>query len=180
VKDEDREVHLEADIPAPSSAPAPDSWISDPNEDGQWAQGPQEASREGSQSPDGVAAPISDERLRTRQDFQLLFDQNRSFRGTYLVLLTRSNGLDRARCAFVASKRTGGAVVRNRCRRILREAYRQVRPQALIRGWDIALIARPPCKNAFSRDIVEELVKLYAEAGLLRTPPLRDAEPRVV
>jgi ribonuclease P protein component len=172
-------VHLEADIPASFAEAPSDPWFSHSYEDGQRTQGPQEAARQGSEPPDRLAKPGPDERLRTRQDFQRLFtSSSRSLRGSYVVLLIRGNGLDSARCAFVASKRIGGAVVRNRCRRIMREAYRVLRPHVALSGWDIALIARPPCRDARSRQIVEDLAPLYREAGLMEAPPAPAPEPK--
>ncbi|HEX2524719.1 MAG TPA: ribonuclease P protein component [Geminicoccus sp.] len=44
---------------------------------------------------------------------------------------------------FTASRKVGGAVVRNRSKRRLRAIVRELVPQAKIEGTDIVLIARP-------------------------------------
>lgn len=56
-----------------------------------------------------------------------------------LVLRLSANGLERSRFCFVASKRVGNAVVRNRVKRRLREVVRKsdCRP-----GWDAIIMAR--------------------------------------
>jgi ribonuclease P protein component len=51
------------------------------------------------------------------------------------------------RFAVAAGKRLGGAVVRNRIKRRLREAIRQVYPQ-LAPGYDVIVIARAPIIEA--------------------------------
>lgn len=69
--------------------------------------------------------------------------------------------------AFVASRRIGGAVVRNRARRILREAWRELEPQAR-EGNDFVLVARDGVRGARTQELVTEmselLPKMQAEA----------------
>jgi len=57
------------------------------------------------------------------------------------VLCATENGLDRSRFGFVASKRIGGAVVRNRVKRLMSEAVR-LQCDLVRAGWDVVLIAR--------------------------------------
>lgn len=47
-----------------------------------------------------------------------------------------------ARIGFTASKKVGGAVVRNRAKRRLRALVDAVAPERARRGWDYVLIAR--------------------------------------
>lgn len=65
------------------------------------------------------------------------------------------------RLVFVAGKRLGGAVVRNRSKRVMRELVR--RSTADISGWDLALVARRATASAAP----DALDRAYAEA--LRT-----------
>jgi ribonuclease P protein component len=61
--------------------------------------------------------------------------------------------------AVVAARRIGGAVQRNRARRILREAWRQVPPQVRDTS-DAVLVAREAIRDAKTQDLVAEMEQL--------------------
>lgn len=67
--------------------------------------------------------------------------------------------------AFVAGRRVGGAVVRNRARRVLREAWRAVAPE-IRPDVDVALVARADIRGAGTEELVTEMRELVARAGL--------------
>ena len=61
--------------------------------------------------------------------------------------------------AVVATRRVGGAVERNRAKRILREAWRQVSPQ-VTGDIDAVLMAREAIRGATTQDLVSEMTEL--------------------
>jgi ribonuclease P protein component len=61
--------------------------------------------------------------------------------------------------AVVAARRVGTAVDRNRARRILREAWRQVSPQ-VTGDFDAVLVAREGIRGATTQDLVSEMIDL--------------------
>ncbi len=67
---------------------------------------------------------------------------------------------------FVTSKRVGGAVVRNRVRRRLREIVRR-HQHALRRGIWLVVIARPPAARATYRALEDEWLRLAKRAFIL-------------
>jgi ribonuclease P protein component len=82
-----------------------------------------------------------------------------------VVYLARGSGPPRG--AWVAGRRVGGAVHRNRARRILREAWGRVVPQVQD-GWRAVLVARQPILTAGAADMVEEVGGLLGRAGALK------------
>lgn len=81
------------------------------------------------------------EHLRRPADFQAVYDRRRSAADGTLVIYAKENGLPHSRLGLSVSKKFGGAVVRNRIRRLMREAYRLCRDD-LATGYDIVLIPR--------------------------------------
>jgi ribonuclease P protein component len=65
-------------------------------------------------------------------------------------VLALPNALGRDRLGVVASKKIGGAVVRNRAKRRIREIFRSTKPQATEsrRGYDLVVIARQDLPRA--------------------------------
>ena len=70
------------------------------------------------------------------------------------------------RAGFVTSKRVGGAVVRNRVRRRLREIVRKHQHDVRTGVW-IVLIARPAAANATQRALEDEWLRLAKRALIL-------------
>lgn len=69
------------------------------------------------------------------------------------------------RAAFVASRKVGGAVARNRARRIMREAWRGIAPR--VGRTDAVLVARPDIVGATTDELVEEVEEVLARAGVI-------------
>ena len=114
-------------------------------------------------------------RLRRRKEFDVVFQQGRTWANELLVLRSLPNQLDHNRYGFVTSKRLGGAVVRNRVRRRLREALRSLPVRA---GWDVVISARLPAAQSDFHELKEALVDLLTSARMLNQDiPLREAHP---
>jgi ribonuclease P protein component len=64
--------------------------------------------------------------------------------------------------AVIAGKRIGGAVQRNRARRVLRAAWKEV--GALAPAHDAVLVARTGIRGASTQDLVSDLTELMAGA----------------
>lgn len=104
-------------------------------------------------SPEGPAgmagSDIDDQRLRRRErltlsrDFQAVFRGRRSTAGRRIVLYALANQLGYNRLGLVVGRRLGRAVVRNRFKRLVREAFRRSKPDQPV-GWDWLVLPRLP------------------------------------
>lgn len=74
--------------------------------------------------------------------------------------------LGETRFGLSTGRKLGGAVVRNRVRRRLREALRIVSP-SLRPGWDVLIIARPALVEADHETLVGALHQILRRGGVL-------------
>ncbi len=92
-------------------------------------------------------SPTSDQRflaehhLRSPVDFARVYNRRCSVADGRLVVYACRNELNHPRVGLSVSRKVGGAVVRNRCRRLLREAFRLERAN-LPQHVDLVLIPR--------------------------------------
>ena len=123
-----------------------------------------------SQSADAPPLAFPKARRLTRSaEFLQVKNEGRSHRGALMILgvLQRGDADDTFRAGFVTSKRIGGAVVRNRVRRRLREIVR-VRQHTLRAGISLVVIARPAAANASYSALADEWLRLAKRASILR------------
>ena len=79
--------------------------------------------------------------LNRNGDFRALYHRGKSQVHSALVSYVRKNRTGSCRVGITAGKKVGGAVARNRCKRVIREAYRLLLPR-IEGGWDIVFVAR--------------------------------------
>ncbi len=79
--------------------------------------------------------------LRKNEDFAAVYQKGKSVGDRYVVVFFLRNGRRYNRIAFLASKKVGNAVVRNRARRLMKEVIRVDNP-IKNQGFDIVFIAR--------------------------------------
>ena len=84
------------------------------------------------------------QRLSRSKDFDAVYRQGRSVSTRFLVLywFPREDSEDVPRLGLAVPKAVGGAVVRNRVKRQLRETWRELGDRVLP-GHDYVLVARP-------------------------------------
>lgn len=92
-----------------------------------------------------------------------MLEEGRPLHGVRMVAFL-APGRDQA--AFVAGRRVGSAVVRNRARRTMRAAWREVSPR-MQAGHDVAWVARSTIRGARTQDLVAEMNELLTAAGVV-------------
>jgi len=104
--------------------------------------------------------------LSRPQDFAALGERGVSRSHPLLTARFLRNDLETSRIGLSTGRRLGGAVVRNRVRRRLREALRVMAP-SFQPGWDVLIIARPAVVEADHDALVGALRRLLTRGGVL-------------
>jgi ribonuclease P protein component len=110
-----------------------------------------------------TAMPLThgpDRRLRSRADFTAVRERGRRVQTRHLTVLALTNTLGRDRLGIIASRRLGGAVLRNRVKRRVRELFRlrADRPDRIAggRSLDVVVIPRRESATAPFTDLAAE------------------------
>jgi ribonuclease P protein component len=171
----------ETDISAKQSPPRQDARVSAPDEHEGGASRAQAAQGQGAQTPDAGAllngsADLEGEsaqgieseafrkidRLLARSSFRRVYERGRKIHTRYFTAFVLDSNSDRIRLGLTATRRVGKAVDRNRCRRVLREAFRRHRNEAGGTALDIVINVKRELISAPFRDVETEVAKLLA------------------
>lgn len=103
--------------------------------------------------------------IKSKRDFERVFAQGRRYNDSLLrIRVAPLHEGDPGRVAFVAAKRLGNAVFRNRCKRVLREAARSV---SLPRdGYDVILFSTQRTHDCSPEQVAGALRRLLGRAGV--------------
>jgi ribonuclease P protein component len=106
-----------------------------------------------------------DQHIRRRAEFSRVFDEGIRAHGRFMTLVLLPTDHEQARLGIAASRKLGGAVRRNRAKRLIRELFRRHK----LSGLDIVVIPR--------RELLEaEFATLEADyRSMLKRPRRRRA-----
>lgn len=116
--------------------------------------------------------------LKQNHLFRRLYQRGKSAAGRFVVVYCRKNGLDYNRLGLTVGTKVGHAVVRNRIRRRIREAYR-LSEQRYLRGYDIVVVARGRAADASYQEIAICLLAMSQKLGLIRRETDHETAPAV-
>ena len=103
--------------------------------------------------------------LNKNREFTRLYARGKSYVHPHLVLYVAKNRLGVTRVWLTATKKVGGAVQRNRARRVMRAALAEhLSPNC--GGYDIILVARARTPHLKSTQVSRTLAALLQRAGL--------------
>jgi ribonuclease P protein component len=80
-----------------------------------------------------------DERIRRRTEFQQVYEHGARIHGRFSTIFALPNQQARGRLGIAATKKLGGAVQRNRAKRLIREIFRHNKIAA---GFDVVVVPR--------------------------------------
>lgn len=94
-------------------------------------------------------------RLRRGSDFQRVFELGQKVDTKLFRLMGRPTGYPADRLGLAVGRGVGGAVTRNRVKRLLRDAFR--RGVVSLGGWDLVVVARAPAGASSQQEVDREL-----------------------
>lgn len=105
--------------------------------------------------------------LKQNRDYQRLYRKGKSFVSPSLVTYIKKNNNHNLRIGITTSKKIGKAVRRNRCRRIIRAAFRNLE-QDIRTGADIIFVARTKTAYLKSTDIEHTMREHLTQADIIK------------
>ena len=105
------------------------------------------------------------QRVTKASDFKLILDKGRKYRSKNFLLFVKSTINEQSRFGFIASKKVGNAVKRNRSKRLMREVIKNSFPN-FISNVDCVIICFPSLPNQKYQDLVKEFERIAHIAGL--------------
>lgn len=104
--------------------------------------------------------------IKSNNDYRRIYRLGRSYVDKNIVIYVFNNKKGNLRYGITTSKKIGKAVLRNRCKRIIRAAYfslyDEIKP-----GYDFIFVARGRTPQLKSTDIYKSMKNLLNKAGLL-------------
>lgn len=108
--------------------------------------------------------------LNQNKDFRSLYYRGKSQVSPFLVMYVRKNRFGFNRIGITSGKKIGGAVERNRCRRLIREAYRLLSPE-IVGSWDIVFVARTRTATASMQQVKTAMAVQMKKLSMLQGSP---------
>ena len=110
-------------------------------------------------------------RITKNKEYRAIYQAGNKVVDSCMVLYFRPNQLDRVRLGISVSKKVGGAVARNRLKRLFREVFRQNKHR-YSPGYDLVCVARKSMLQLNFHQLCHRMDQVLTQAGLLNTKAL--------
>lgn len=107
----------------------------------------------------------ADSRLRSPVDIRRALKEGVRSGDRLLLMSALRTDRDHSRLGLAVSKRVGGSVTRNRVKRRLREAFREL-AKSSEGNWDIVMSARPSAAEANFHELQRSTLRLAQRLGV--------------
>lgn len=107
-------------------------------------------------------------RIRKNNEYRLVYKHGTYEVGRLCVVYRMPVAKQSTRIGFVTGKKVGGAVQRNRARRLMKEVYR-LNQHKLKEGYAIVVVGRAKLSEAAYKDAEKEMLYLFRKSKLLKS-----------
>ena len=107
------------------------------------------------------------ERIAHGFEYKAIVTRGRRLNGKVLRAYVLVNGSLERRAGFIAGKHVGNACLRNRSKRLLREAYRKLKHRLPAQGFRVVFVANAATPQASAADIGSEMIWMFERCDLM-------------
>lgn len=107
-------------------------------------------------------------RLKKNMEFKKVYSVGKNHWNRNFVLYVKKNNLDETRVGFTITKKHGNAVIRNRIRRQMKEAYR-LNFHNVKDGYDLVFIPKRNITNISYKEIEGSMIHIMKIARVFKT-----------
>lgn len=101
-----------------------------------------------------------DAKIKKNREYRKVYSRGKSFVNKFLVLYLAGNLEGKTKVGFSVSKKVGKAVVRNRVKRLIKEAFRLNQDKVKNKGVSLVFVARNRAKEANFSEIEKAMLDL--------------------
>ncbi len=105
--------------------------------------------------------------IKLNRDFRRLYYKGGCVGCDILVVYYMKTKLPYNRLGITVGKKIGGAVVRNRIKRLIRESYRLIENE-IESNYDIVIVARSKCADAKFNDVSGSIKRIFKKCGITK------------
>ncbi len=121
-------------------------------------------------SSDSTSRPLDQSfgrkrRLKKKSDFESVYKYRCSARNAFILVFCCTNDLEWSRLGLSVGKKVGAAPLRNRWKRLIRDAFRRNRASLLPNGYDFIVIPQKPYNIPSQEEMTKAVIHLFTQAA---------------